>query len=117
MRALCSSGSKPARSVAVAFRRGGVLLRLAGSRKILHRCAGSQSRRRLAIADRYELAVLDGDDRHFLVRRAGLVREVCIPGHTGEAGDGKDGVVDRLRTQISRLVHRLDHQEIGRAHV
>src|SRR5687767_15598732 len=52
---------------------GGLLLRLAGSRKELRRCAGRQSRRRLAIADRHELAVLDADDRHFLVRRAGLV--------------------------------------------
>src|SRR6185503_9829805 len=98
------------RGPSVASSEGGGLLRLAGSRKKLHRCAASQSRRRLAIADRYELAVLDGDDSHFLVRRAGLVREVCVPGYAGEAGDGEDGVVDRLRTQISRLVHRLDHQ-------
>src|SRR6476620_8139489 len=60
------------------------------------------SGRRLAVTDRYELAVLDRDDGHFLVRRARLVREVCIAGYAGEAGDGEDGVVDRLRIQISR---------------
>jgi len=50
------------------------------SRRKSQACRPSHhSGRRLAVADRYELAVLDGDYGHFLVRRAGFVREVCIP--------------------------------------
>ena len=41
------------------------------------------------------------------------VGEVRIAGDAGEGGDGEDGVIDRLRAEVGRLVHGVDHQVHG----